>query len=235
MPRPRAGIPGSAPRPRPACTAPSACFLVQPAPATNSSLASGRMVCWPAEGDCDALHRGARGRQGRLDDLDVRRSRRRRRCRPRYAAALEQDDPRPLGPRQHALHALPVEPAGHRRHAVLQGDAVTWVSMRPPSRQATPGSARAQREVEGARTSAAPEALAQRFRRGGDRWHSAAGRRRRPGRPGCARPATATWSAAGCTWRPLAHQADGQMRRPAPVPPPELPAPAWPALPSASV
>ena len=32
------------------CVWPSACFLVQPAPATNSSSASGRMVCASAAG-----------------------------------------------------------------------------------------------------------------------------------------------------------------------------------------
>src|ERR1035438_2869773 len=32
--------------------APSACFLVQPAPATNSNLASGRMVCSSDLGAC---------------------------------------------------------------------------------------------------------------------------------------------------------------------------------------
>src|ERR1039458_1892803 len=32
--------------------APSACFLVQPAPATNSNLASGRIVCSSALGAC---------------------------------------------------------------------------------------------------------------------------------------------------------------------------------------
>ncbi|MEI9976194.1 MAG: hypothetical protein WDO73_31575 [Ignavibacteriota bacterium] len=60
--------------------------------------------------------------------------------------------------RQHGLHSLPVEPSGHCRHIVWMANPVACVSMRPPNRNATPGSARDQREVADATTIGAPDA-----------------------------------------------------------------------------
>ena len=104
---------------------------------------------------------------------------------------------------------------------------MAWVSTRPPNRKATPGRARDQREVEGARITVAPDARAESF--GGGRVGGVARLGESFTRNGQEALRAAARELAGGGLRPRLPPDRWSARRPSPGPPPGLRAPAWPA------